>query len=42
MAAASGGSEAAKCNVRRYFGSIKGTATAVRQVWRGRGRRGGS
>ena len=42
MVAKNGGLEAAEGYVRIYFGDGKGAATGIRQVWQGRGRRGGS
>ena len=40
--AANGGWEKAKGYVRRVFGGGKVAATGIRQVWRGRGTRGGT
>ena len=37
MVVENGGSEAAECDIKIYFGGVKGAALVIRQAWRGRG-----
>ena len=42
VVASNGSSEAAECDVRRYFGRGKGAELGIQKVWKGKRRQGSS